>query len=107
MRKDKHTLNISLLADRVLILPESKKGEQKTASGIILSKKDDEQKIEKGKVVAVGNGRRNNDGERVALDVRVGDEVYFKRGYDVEDLTLEAVEYVLLSEANIYAIIDK
>lgn len=105
MKKDKHTLNISLLADRVLILPESKKGEQKTASGIILQKKDEEQKLETGTVVAIGNGRRNNEGVRVALDVHVGDKVYFKRGYDVEELTLENIEYVLASEASIYAII--
>lgn len=106
MKKDKHTLAISLLADRVLIQPENKKGEQKTASGIILSKKDEEQKIETGTVVAIGNGRRNNEGTRVALDVKVGDRVYFKRGYDVEELTLENVEYVLASEANIYAILN-
>jgi chaperonin GroES len=105
MKKDKHTLNISLLADRVLILPESKKGEQKTASGIILQKKDEGEKLETGTVVAIGNGRRNNDGVRVALDVHVGDKVYFKRGYDVEELTLENIEYVLASEASIYAII--
>lgn len=105
MKKDKHTLNISLLADRVLILPESKKGEQKTASGIILQKKDEDQKLETGSVVAVGNGRRNNEGARVALDVKVGDKVYFKRGYDVEEVTLENIEYVLANEASIYAII--
>jgi chaperonin GroES len=105
MKKDKQTLNISLLADRALILPASKKGEQKTASGIILSKKDEDQKVEMGTVVAVGNGRRNNDGVRVPLDVKVGDKVYFKRGYDVEEITLEGTEYVLLSEVNIYAVI--
>lgn len=106
MKKDKHTLNISLLADRVLILPQDKKGEQKTASGIILQKKDGEQKVETGTVVAVGNGRRNNEGERVALDVKVGDTVYFKRGYDVDEITIDAIDYVLASEMNVYAILN-
>ncbi|HXK38182.1 MAG TPA: co-chaperone GroES [Candidatus Paceibacterota bacterium] len=105
MKKDKQTLNISLLADRVLVLPQNKKGEQKTASGIILSKKDEDQKVEIGTIVAVGNGRRNNEGTRIALDVKVGDKVYFKRGYDVEELTLEGTDYVLASEVNIYGII--
>jgi chaperonin GroES len=106
MKKEKQALKISLLADKVLILPENGKvGEQKTATGIIVLTKDNEPKMEIGKVVAVGPGRLINDGTRVALDVSVGDKVYFKRGYDVEEITLEDVKYVLLSESNVYAII--
>ena len=104
MKKDKHTLQISLLADRVLIRPEEGKGEQKTASGIILQKKEEREQLETGTIVAVGSGRRNNEGVRVPLDVSVGDKVYFKRGYDVEEITLDDVTYVLAGEANVYAI---
>lgn len=105
MKKDKQSLNISLLSDRVLILPENEKGEQKTATGIIVPVKETENKIEVGTVVAVGTGRRANDGSRVALDVKIGDKVYFKRGYEVEEIVLQGAKYVLLGEMNIYAII--
>jgi chaperonin GroES len=107
MKKEIETLKISLLSDRVLVLPQNaKSGEQKTSSGIILQKKDEDQKIEIGKIVAIGNGRRINDGTRIPLDVKVGDKVYFKRGYDVEEITLEDTKYVLLAEASVYAIIN-
>lgn len=107
MKKEKKTLNISLLSDRVLILPESGKGgEQRTATGIIVPTKESDQKIEIGKVVAIGTGRRANDGSRIDFDVKVGDKVYFKRGYDVEEITLDDTKYVLLGESNVYAIIN-
>ena len=106
MKKEKNSLNVSLLSDRVLILPESgKSGEQKTATGIIVLAKENEQKIEIGKVIAIGTGRRTNDGSRIEFDVKVGDKVYFKRGYDVEEITLDDIKYVLLGESNVYAII--
>lgn len=106
MKKDKKSLPISLLADRILIQSEQGKGEQKTSSGIIVPTKGGDQKLEIGKVVAIGTGRRTNDGTRVPLDVHESDRVYFKRGYDVEEIDLDGTTYVLLSEANIYAIID-
>lgn len=105
MKKDKKSLQISLLADRVLIEPESVKGEERTATGIIVPKKDADTKMETGVVVAVGTGRRANDGTRVPLDVVAGDRVYFKRGYDTEEVTLSGTTYVLMNESGIYAII--
>lgn len=106
MKKDKKSLPISLLADRILIQSEQGKGEQKTSSGIIVPGKGGDQKLEIGKVVAVGKGRRANDGTLVPSDVHVSDRVYFKRGYDVEEIEIEGKTYVLLSESNILAIID-
>jgi chaperonin GroES len=106
MKKDKKSLQISLLADRVLVEPESVKGEEKTATGIIVPKKDADTKMETGVVVAVGAGRRTKDGTRVPLDVTVGNHVYFKRGYDAEEITLSGTAYVLINESSIYAIID-
>lgn len=106
MKKEKHSMNISLLGDKVLVLPENvKTGEQKTSSGIIVPVKE-ESKIEIGKVVAVGNGRKANDGSRIPLDVKVDDKVYFKRSYDTEEVELEGTKYVMLAEASVYAVIN-
>lgn len=105
MKKEKHSLNISLLGDKVLVLPENiKLSEQKTTSGIIVPVKEDP-KIEMGKIVAIGNGRKANDGSRIPLDVKIDDRVYFKRGYDTEEVELLGVKYIMLSESNVYAII--
>ncbi len=100
-------MNISLLGDRILVLPSSSKsGEQKTTSGIIVPVKENEQKIEQGEVVAIGLGRKANDGTRIPLDVKVGNKVYFKRGYDTEEIELDGIKYILLGESSVYAIIN-
>lgn len=62
------------LGDRIII--ELVESEEKTASGIVLPDTAKE-KPQEGKVVAVGNGRVLENGERVALDVAVGDRIIF------------------------------
>ena len=69
----KSDLNIQPLGDRVVVAPE--KAEKVTASGIILADTGGKEKPEKGKVVAVGPGRYNDDGKRIPMDVKVGDKV--------------------------------
>lgn len=95
--------NIQPLGDRMLIKPLEKKGEARTASGIILPGKNSEEKHERGEVMATGPGRLNGDGKRVAMDVKIGDIVWYKRGYDAEDVEVNGVEMILTSEGNILA----
>ena len=92
------------LADRVLIKPLEQKGEATTASGIILPGKESNEKHERGEVVAVGTGRITADGKRVASEVKKGDMVLFKRGYDADEVEVAGVELILVSEGNILAI---
>lgn len=95
---------IAPLADRVLIKPLETKGEARTASGIILPGKDNNDKHERGTIVAAGPGRLSTDGKRVAMDVKVGDVVWFKRGYDAQEVELNGEELILTSEGNILAV---
>lgn len=95
--------NIQPLGDRMLIKPLEKKGEARTASGIILPGKNSEEKHERGEVMATGPGRLNGDGKRVAMDVKKGDIVWYKRGYDAEDVEVNGEEMILTSEGNILA----
>lgn len=92
------------LGDRVLIKPLDQKGEATTASGIIIPGKEHNDKHERGTIVATGPGRMNNDGKRVALDVKKGDVVWYKRGYDGEEVEVGGEELVLTSEGNILAV---
>lgn len=89
------------LGDRVVI--ELVASEEKTASGIVLPDNAKE-KPQEGKVVAVGTGRVLESGERVALEVSVGDSIIFSK-YAGTEVKYEGTEYLLLRENDILAII--
>jgi chaperonin GroES len=96
--------NIVPLSDRVLIKPLESKGEAKTASGIILPGKEQNEKHERGTIISAGPGRLSSDGVRVAMEVKAGDVVLFKRGYDAETIEVGGDELVLTSEGNVLAV---
>ncbi len=96
--------SIQPLGDRVLIKPLDAKGESRTASGIILPGKENNEKHERGTIVATGPGRMSAEGKRVTMEVTAGDKVWFKRGYDAEEVTLNGEELVITSESNILAL---
>ena len=89
-------LNIKPLADRVLVEPAP--AETKTASGIIIPDTAKE-KPQKGTVVAVGNGKKDEP-----LTVKVGDTVLYSK-YGGTELKLEGTDYLMMRESDILAII--
>lgn len=92
------------LGDRIIVAPADRGGEKKLASGIIIPETADKEKPMRGTVVAVGPGKIEN-GARIALSVKVGDEVIFsKYGYD--EVKVEGEEYFILNESNILAVIQ-
>ncbi len=103
-QKKSQLKNIHPLSDRLLIKPLDKKGEATTASGIILPGKDINEGYERGEVTATGPGRLNAEGRRVPMDVKTGDIVLYKRGYDAENVDIGGVEHILTSEGNILAV---
>mgnify|MGYP003394167414 CR=1 FL=1 len=103
--KVKGKAGIMPLGDRVLIKPLSAEEIGKVlASGIIIPETIDKTKPNQGIVVAVGTGRRNEKGERVAFDVKVGDRVYFTKPWDDPE-KIHGVEYYFVKESDILAII--
>ncbi len=97
-------LAISPLGDRVLIQPLDKAGESKTASGFILPGKEGNEKHERGLVIATGPGRYNAEGKRLQMEVKKGDTVWFKRGYDAEEVKVKGEDHILTSESNVLAV---
>lgn len=89
------------LGDRVVI--ELVESEEKTASGIVLPGSAQE-KPQEGKVIAVGTGRVLENGERVALEVSVGDRIIFSK-YSGTEVKYGGTEYLVLRENDILAII--
>ena len=89
------------LGDRVVIRVLEQ--EEKTASGIFLPDTAKE-KPSQGEVVAVGPGKVQDDGKRVALDVKVGDKIIFSK-YAGTEVKVEGTKYLIVSERDILAII--
>ena len=98
-----NSFKIEPLSDRVVVKPTDAKEEKMTASGIIIPETVDKEKPMKGKVVAVGPGRYDED-TLVPMQVKVGQTVLFsKYGYD--EVKLDGEEYYILSESQILAVI--
>ncbi|MFS8615543.1 MAG: co-chaperone GroES [Solitalea sp.] len=89
-------MNIKPIADRVVV--EAAPAEEKTAGGIIIPDTAKE-KPQKGKVVAVGNGKKDEP-----MTVKVGDTVLYGK-YAGTELTYEGAEYLIMRESDIYAIL--
>ncbi len=95
-------LNIKPLANRVLVKRLEEKM-QKTAGGIIVPDTAKE-KPQRGKVVAVGPGRMTDDGERIKVDVKPGDEVLFGK-WSGSEITIDGDEYLFMKDDDILAVL--
>lgn len=102
-KKNESTLKIIPLGDRVVLKPLNEEESSKTSSGIIIPDTVSKEKPEQGVVVAVGEGKWD-DGELVPMNVKVGDRVVFSR-YGYDEIKMDGVEYYVLKEENILAII--
>ena len=90
------TINIKPLADRILVEPAA--AEEKTAGGIFIPDTAKE-KPQKGKVVAVGSGKKDEP-----LTVKINDNVLYGK-YGGTELTIEGKDYLIMRESDIYAIV--
>ncbi|HMM19998.1 MAG TPA: co-chaperone GroES [Selenomonadales bacterium] len=93
---------IKPLGDRVVIQVLAR--EEKTKSGIVLPDTAKE-KPQEGKIVAVGTGKVLDNGQRVALDVKVGDKVIYSK-YAGTEVKIDGQEYLILSERDVLAIVE-
>jgi len=96
-------LKIKPLADKVLV-KASEVSEDKTSGGIIIPDTAKE-KPHEGKVVAVGPGRTDENGEIIKMNVKVGDNVLYSK-YGGTELKYEGEEYIIMSESDILAILE-
>ncbi len=96
-------LKLRPLADRVVVRPLGR--EEPTTSGIVLPDTAKE-KPQRGTIIATGEGRRDDDGNRIALDVAVGDQVLFAK-YAGTDFKLDNEDLLILSEKDILAVVEE
>ncbi len=95
-------MKIQPMGDRVVIKVLAQ--EEKTKSGIVLPDTAKE-KPQQGEVMAVGAGRTLDSGEKVALDVKVGDKVIYSK-YAGTEVKVDGEEYLIVSERDILAVIQ-
>ena len=95
-------MKIKPLHDRVLVLRIDE--EEKTSGGIIIPDTAKE-KPQEGKVIAVGAGKVNENGERVPLDVKENDRILFSK-YGGTEINIDGVEHLILREDDILGVLE-
>ncbi|MBI2049932.1 MAG: co-chaperone GroES [Candidatus Staskawiczbacteria bacterium] len=96
-------MNIKPLSDHILIEPI--KEEEKTKGGILLPETASKEKSEQGKVIAVGPGKKTDEGKIISLSVKPGDKVLFQK-YGPSEVKVGEKEYLIAKEEDILAIIE-
>ena len=93
-------MNVRPLHDRIIV-QRLEEGEQHI--GRIIIPDTAKEKPQQGTVIAAGNGRANDDGKRVALDVKAGDLILFGK-YSGQEIKLDGKEYLIMKEEDVLAV---
>ena len=94
-------MNLKPLGDRIVVEPAEQ--EEQTTLGIFLPETAKENP-QQGKVIAAGPGARKENGERIEMDVKVGDRVLYAR-YAGTSIKLDGKEYLIFKESDVLAIV--
>ena len=95
-------MKLKPLGDRLVVEPKER--ESTTASGLVLPETAKE-KPQEGEVIAVGHGRRDEDGNRIKMDVEVGDIVLYAK-YGGTEVKIEDKKVLILKESDVLAILE-
>ena len=96
-------MNVKPLADRVLVKPLEAK--EVTKGGIVIPDTAKE-KPQEGEIVAVGEGRKTDDGKTIALSLKKGDKVLYGK-YSGTEINIDGEEYLIIREDDILAVVSK
>lgn len=96
-------MNLKPLNDNVIVKPIAE--DEVTKSGIVLPDTVDKEKPEKGEVVAVGNGKLLDNGQRAEMNVKIGDKIMFKK-YSPDEIKVDGEDYLVIQESDIMAILE-
>ena len=94
-------MKIKPLADRVVVKPLE--AEEKTKGGLFVPDTAKE-RPQQGEVVAIGPGRVSDDGKKIPMEVKVGDKILYGK-YSGTEVTYDGIEYLIMRESDIFAII--
>ena len=97
------TSKIKPIGGNILVEPVS--DEKVTSTGIVLPDTVSKEKPQRGKVIALGTGKLDQNGKMIPFNVKVGDIVMFKK-YSPDELEIEDKEYLIMDENAILAVIE-
>lgn len=97
-------VNVRPLADRVLVEPVEEE-EVTFAGGKLVLPETAKEKPQKGVVLAVGPGRKDDEGKVIPMEVKVGDQVLYAK-YAGTEIKIEGKKYLILKESDILAVIE-
>ena len=95
-------MNIRPLHDRIVV---KRIEEQETIRGGIIIPDSAKEKPQEGEVIAVGNGKVNDDGKKIPLDVKAGDRILFGK-YSGNEIKLDGEEYIIMREDEVLGVLD-
>src|ERR1700756_3971069 len=95
-------MNIRPLHDRIVV---KRIEEQETTRNGIFIPDSAKEKPQEGEVMAIGKGKRIDNGEMVALDVQAGDRILFGK-YSGNEITLDGTEYIIMREEDVLGVLD-
>lgn len=98
-------MNIKPLGDRVVLEPLGEHKGGKTQSGLYLPETASKERPEKGKVIAVGPGKIDENGKRIPVGVKKGDVVLFTK-YGPQEIKIDGKEYLIAKEDDIIAVVE-
>lgn len=87
------------------ILVKPAKEEEKTASGLILQQSAKGERPQKGEIVSLGTGAKDDSGKEIPFNVKPGDKVMFKK-YSPEEIEIDGEQYLIMKEADILAVME-
>lgn len=99
------TVNLKPLGDRVIVEP-LEEDVQTFAGGQLILPDTAKEKPQQGKILAVGPGRRDEEGERIPMEVKVGDVVIYAKYSGTTFKTRDGKELLILKESDILAIVE-
>lgn len=100
---EKQVHKLRPLEDRLVV--EAMEENEKTISGIIIPDTVSKEKPQKGKVLAVGLGKFDNNGKRVPMEIKVGDIVLFTK-YGPTEVKVEGKELLVLNQSDVLAVLE-
>ena len=95
-------MNIRPLYDRIVV---KRIEEQETTRNGIVIPDSAKEKPQEGEVMAIGRGKRLDDGKMVSLDVQVGDRILFGK-YTGNDIKLDGIEYIIMREDDVLGVLE-
>ena len=95
-------MNVKPLGDRVLVQPVE---DQEVKKGGIIIPDTAKEKPQQGKVIAVGKGKKNDEGKVTPLDVKTGDTILFGK-YSGSEIKIDGEEHLIMREDDLLAVLD-